>query len=128
MERQREALLALGRSRFNVEPEYLFAKYPEIAVLRHPISRKWFALIEPVARSMVNVEGEGEIEVLNVKCHPVMIGGLLEEPGFRPGYHMNKNHWISVLLDSGVDLDRMAALMDLSYELVSPKAKKKRKG
>lgn len=126
MKSQREQLLELSRERFGVEPEYLFAKYPEIAVLRHPGSRKWFAVIEPVDRATMQTDGEGEIQVLNVKCHPMMIGGLLEEPGFRPGYHMNKNHWISILLDSGVPLEKMMTLVEMSWDLVAPKRRKKR--
>lgn len=114
-------ILDKGRELYGVEPEYLFAAYPDIAVLRHPLSRKWFAVVEPVSRQTMNAPGEGDIDVLNLKCHPMMVSALLQEPGFRPAYHMSKVHWISVLLDSGVDMEQILTLIDMSYDLVGPK-------
>lgn len=36
----------------------------------------------------------------------------------RPGYHMNKRHWITVELDSRADATEVDQLLDESYRLV----------
>ena len=48
------------------------------------------------------------------------------EKGFRPAYHMNKNHWISILLNDSVSDDQIFPLLELSYDSVAPKHKKRR--
>lgn len=44
--------------------------------------------------------GEGTVDVLNLKCEPLMTAPCSHEPGVLPAYHMNKEHWITILLDS----------------------------
>ncbi len=111
--------------RYGCEPEYLWAKYPSYAVFRHPASQKWYALIASVPRNKLGLPGNSEEDVINIKCSPLMIGSLLPEQGFLPAYHMNKNHWISVLLDGSVSDETICSLLELSYDSVAPKRKKK---
>ncbi|WP_243208537.1 MmcQ/YjbR family DNA-binding protein [Oscillibacter hominis] len=35
-----------------------------------------------------------------MKCAPALICFLRQRPGFPPAYHMNKDRWVSILLDS----------------------------
>lgn len=46
-----------------------------------------------------------------------MLGSLLEEKGFYPAYHMNKEHWITIFLDGSVDDEKILSLIDISYDL-----------
>ena len=39
---------------------------------------------------------------------------------------MNKNHWISIVLDNSVPDDQITPLLELSYDSVAPKRRKKR--
>ena len=43
----------------------------------------------------IGLTGEGEVDILNVKCDPILSGSLRMQPGFFPAYHMNKEKWIS---------------------------------
>lgn len=55
--------------------------------------------------------------MLNVKADPILIGSLLPLPGYFPAYHMNKENWISILLEES-DLDKnIRNLLQMSYEL-----------
>ena len=38
-------------------------------------------------------------------------------PAVLPGYHMNKRHWISVILDGSMDDNEILPLIEDSYEL-----------
>lgn len=91
---------------------------PTYEVFRHESSKKWFALVMEIPRSRLALQGEDIVTVLNLKCDPLLSGSLRAEPGFFPAYHMNKEHWISVLLDT-VDDDKLRFLIDMSWELIS---------
>lgn len=64
---------------------------------------------------------EGIADVLNVKCDPVLIGSLRMQEGFYPAYHMNKETWISVLLDQPERDETIKNLLALSYEITKSK-------
>ena len=70
--------------------------------------------------------GENALDVMDIKCSTIMIGSLLSTKGFLPAYHMNKNHWISIVLDNSVPDDQIIPLLELSYDSVAPKRRKKR--
>lgn len=111
--------------RYGCEPEHLWAKYPGYAVFRHPTSRKWYAVIMDVPRNKLGLTGSSVTDIIDVKCSPLMIGSLLQEQGILPSYHMNKNLWITVLLDDSVADETILSLLELSYNSVAPKRKKK---
>lgn len=112
------------RAVYGVEPEHLWANYPNYAVFRHPGSKKWFAVLMDVPRCKLGLDGEERVELMDIKCSPLMTGSLLSEEGFLPAYHMNKNTWISVLLADSVPDEKIAALLDFSYDSSAPKRKK----
>ena len=56
---------------------------------------------------------------LNLKCEPLHAELLRERyPAVLPGYHMNKRHWNSVLLDGSIPAEQLLAMIDASYDLV----------
>lgn len=112
------------QDRYGSEPEHLWAKYPDYAVFRHPASKKWYALFMTVPKNRLGLDSNEPIPVLDIKCSPLMTGSLLSETGFLPAYHMNKNTWISVLLDNSIPDDKICALLELAYNSVVPKRRK----
>src|SRR5258705_13997999 len=62
----------------------------------------------------------------NVKCDPERAIELREEyPCVLPGYHMNKKHWNTIIVDGSVPTKQLKEWIDHSYELVSNRASKK---
>jgi predicted DNA-binding protein (MmcQ/YjbR family) len=111
----RKAIIAYVKSQYGIEPDYPWAKNPNYAILRHKNSRKWFAAIVDIAKEKLGLEGDKVVDVLNLKCDPLLIGPLRKEPGIYPAYHMNKEHWISILLDSPIPKAKVFGLIDISY-------------
>lgn len=122
---QRERIMEHIQSTYGTGPEYLWADSPDTAVFRHPASRKWFAILMDVAPSRLGLPGEGTVWVMNIKSNPLMIGSLLSEKGFLPAYHMNKDHWVSILLDGTISDKQILPLLELSYDSVTPKRRRK---
>jgi len=70
---------------------------------------------------------EGDLSV-NLKCDPEKAVELREEyDAVQPGYHMNKKHWNTVMLDGSIADEQIFQWIDDSYRLIAgslPKAKK----
>ena len=63
---------------------------------------------------------------INLKCDPEEIPELREQyPAVQPGYHMNKKHWITVMMDDSLPDDLIRSWIDNSYQLVVAKLPKK---
>ena len=105
-------------------PDYPF-EVSSAAVLRHGDNKKWFAIIMDVKRSSLGLEGDGRVDVMNVKMKPEMVESFLKEKGFVPAYHMSKKHWISVLLDGSAEKDAIRFVLEVSYTLTAKKKKSK---
>lgn len=101
---------------YGVSGEYPFAMDTTTCVFRHQGNRKWFAVIMEIPREKLGLSG-GNIQVVNVKCDPRLIGTFRQEAGIFPAYHMSKAHWLTVSLDGTVDADKMKFLIDMSYDL-----------
>ena len=101
--------------RYEVAPDYPWNDGD--AVLRHLKSRKWFALVMTIDGTKLGLVDAGQVEILNVKCDPFLIGSLRLENGFHPAYHMNKDKWLTIRLDGSVPLGEIKKLIDLSFEL-----------
>jgi predicted DNA-binding protein (MmcQ/YjbR family) len=57
----------------------------------------------------------------NVKCNPEKALELREEypESVLPGYHMNKKHWNTVIVDGRISANKLKEMIRESYELVS---------
>ena len=67
----------------------------------------------------------------NLKCDPDLALELRDRyEQVRPGYHMNKKHWNTVEIDSGIPEAELRRMIDYSYDLVVqslPRANRSRK-
>ena len=56
---------------------------------------------------------------MNVKCDPELAVDLRERyEAVRPGYHMNKTHWNTVVLDGSIPPSEIRKMIDHSYEQI----------
>lgn len=114
---KRKDILKYVKDNYRTEPDYPWESSPDAGVLRHKINRKWYGLIMEVSYQTVGIEKEGTIDIINIKLDPDMVINLQSQKGFRPAYHMNKVHWITIILDGSVKDDLIYNLIDLSFDL-----------
>lgn len=98
--------------------EHLWKKFPENAIYRRKDNGKWYAAILNVERKKLKIDGEGTIEVIDLKMAPDLIPAVTDHKKYFPGYHMNKHHWITICLDGSVPLKEICRRIDESYALV----------
>ncbi len=121
---QRERITRYIQDTYGTQAEYLWADSPGNAIFRHSASKKWYAAMMRILPEKLGLTGEEALDVMDIKCSTIMIGSLLSTKGFLPAYHMNKNHWTSIVLDNSVPDDQITPLLELSYDNVAPKRRK----
>ncbi|MGJ8697818.1 MAG: MmcQ/YjbR family DNA-binding protein [Verrucomicrobiaceae bacterium] len=88
-------------------------------------------LVYKVGEKMFATLGfEDEVGRMNLKCDPERAVELREEyEAILPGYHMNKKHWNTLVLDGSLGSGLVRELMEHSYDLVvAGMTKKQREG
>jgi predicted DNA-binding protein (MmcQ/YjbR family) len=84
-------------------------------VLRHGTNKKSFALIM----------NHGGKLYLNLKCDPLEADFLRQAfEGVMPGWHINKEHWNTVVIGTDVQDEEIKRQIGNSYELIKPKVRK----
>ena len=121
----RDEVLRYVKRKYKSEAEYLWARYPTYAIVRHQDNQKWYGLIMNIPRSRLGLQGDEIVDVLNVKLGDTLLCDLLiQEKGIFPGYHLNKGNWISILLDGTVPMKEIRDLIDRSYLVTASKKTK----
>lgn len=88
------------------------------ATIKTTNSKKWYGIFMSVSYKTLGLDKSGKIDILNVKLNPELIESLIDKKHFFPAYHMNKKYWITILLDSDMDLNLVKSLIDESFNLV----------
>ena len=110
---------------YGTSQDYPFDEDFETAVLRHVDNRKWYAIVMRVSRSKFGFDSDEVIDVVNLKLPTEMFGSFGAADGVYPAYHMNKLHWISVLLPDSHE-DVIQFLVNVSFEATKDKRKRKK--
>ena len=110
---------------YGTSPDYPFDEDFETAVLRHEDNLTWYAIVMRISRRKFGFDSDEVIDIVNLKLPTEMFGSFGAADGVYPAYHMNKLHWISVLLPDVSD-DVVQFLVNVSFEATkSPKKKSK---
>lgn len=110
-------LIEYVQEEYGVVADYPFSdeKVPS-PVFRHKHNKKWFAIGMNVSKNRICTESKTKVWVINLKCDPFLKGALLEEKGVYPAYHMNKEHWISAILEE-VEKQTLLSALQMSFDL-----------
>ncbi len=103
---------------YDVEPDYPFTKTKDkdTATFRHKRHKKWFALVMDIPKSKLGLDSLEVSTVVNMKYSEDMLLVFGRPRGVYPAYHMNKVHWVSVLLDTADD-ETIKLILEESYNL-----------
>jgi predicted DNA-binding protein (MmcQ/YjbR family) len=121
----KQQYFTLCQDAYGTLPDYPFEEDFETAVLRHADTRKWYGIVMKVSRRKFGFDSDEAVDVVNLKLPLDMYGSFGAADGVYPAYHMNKMHWISVLLpDAQTELTQF--LTSVSYDATKEKKKRKK--
>ena len=115
----RKQILKFVKQKYNICEEYLWDKFPNYCVFRNTKNKKWFGIIMNVSSQKIGINKDENIDILVVKCEPVLRDLLLTKSGYYHAYHLNKNGWITLILDGTLNLNEITKMIEYSYELVN---------
>ncbi len=114
----RDKYVSYLQSHFSANPDFPWESTPDACVFRCS-NNKWFALIMKIKYRQLGLKSEEEVFVVNLKADENTIPTLIDNKSIFKAYHMNKKHWITILLTAVTDFDTLCELTQNSYELVS---------
>lgn len=90
-----------------------FKKHPDILALVNE-KNKWYSLFLDVDYNKLNKNTDitTKVKILNVKYPTDKILEIIDNKNIFPAYHMNKKHWISIVIDKNIKLETIKELID----------------
>lgn len=104
--------------KFGTEPEAPWEDSPDAYTFKTAKRNKWYALFMTIPYKSLGLVAKGALDVVNIKLPPEKVLDLIDRVHFYPAYHMNKKHWITIVLDKEVDEPLVQQLLEESYGLV----------
>lgn len=109
------------KQNYDSEPEFLWLKFPRYAVFRHSENKKWYAVLIAINARKLGLKNDEVVNVINIKAEPKSIINLVYNKRYFKAYHMNKKHWLSILLDENAEFKAVCELIAISYEMTRKK-------
>lgn len=115
-------LIAHVHREYGCHLEYLWQRSPNNGIWRRGDNQKWFACLLLVPCSKI-IPGPDDalINVLNLRCAPDVLDFIIDGRNIFPGWHMNKRHWISIILDGRMKNDDIYKLLKASHDIAAKK-------
>lgn len=104
--------------RFGTVPDAPWPETPENFTFKTARRNKWYALFMTIPYKSLGLAKAGKVDVVNIKLPPAKILQLVDRQHFYPAYHMNKKHWLTVMLQKDADISLVQELLAESYQLV----------
>lgn len=117
---QAQAIIQYVRETYGDELEFLWPSTPRNAIWRNPQNRKWYGIILTIQKNKLGFASDEVIEILDLRFDKNSARDFAaSSEHIFPGYHMNRNSWITIILDHSLPTSEICALLDHSYTPVS---------
>lgn len=97
--------------------EFLWKASPTSSVLRRQDNAKWYCAFLTVEACKLGLPGNDVLEIADVRCRTEELERLIDGRRYFAGYHMNKKHWLTMMLDGSIPLEELRARLDESWRL-----------
>lgn len=114
---QAQMAIEYVRKKYGDEPEFLWTKSPNNAVLRRKDSRKWYAAILTASGRKIGLNTDKIVEIIDLRMKADDRDNILSREHYYPGWHMNKKSWYTLVLDDCVADEEIKLRIIESYEL-----------
>ena len=114
---QAKEIICYVREKYGDELEFLWEKFPDNAIWRRKDNKKWYGALLTVKASKLGLDDDKPIEILDLRIKTEDIEATVDNTRFFPGYHMNKKHWYTLLLDGSTPIEEICNRIDESYIL-----------
>lgn len=120
---QTKAIIAYVQKKYQCTLEHLWPEAPENAVWRRKDNRKWFGTVLTVPKNKLGHAENKSVEIIDLHATPEQVADYITRKHYYPGWHMNKKHWYTIILDNSLPTEEICRRIDESYHSVATKAK-----
>lgn len=114
---QTKRLIEYVREKYGRELEFLWEKFDDNAVWRRTDTGKWFAAVLTVSRRKLGLNSDEVVEIIDLRLPPEKMEQLVDNEKYFGGWHMNKKHWYTIILDRSIGFEELCRRVDESYSL-----------
>lgn len=114
---QAKEIICYVREKYGDELEFLWEKFPDNAIWRRKDNEKWYGALLTVKASKLSLDGDTINEILDLRIKPEEIETTVDHKRFFMGYHMNKKHWYTLLLNGSIPTEEICRRIDESFLL-----------
>lgn len=114
---QAKQVIKYVREKYNGELEYLWSKFPKNAVWRHRENNQWYGAMLVISKTKIGLEDDTNINIIDLKYPKEDIEKIIDNKNIFAGYHMNKEHWITIPLDNTMQIEDIYKYIDISYQI-----------
>ena len=115
--KQAKEIISYVCKTYGDELEFLWAKFAGYAIWGRKDNKKWYGVMLTVKACKLGISSDESVEILDLRINPDDMESTIDKKRFFPGYHMNKKHWYTILLDGSVDTKEICERIDKSYIL-----------
>lgn len=115
--KQTNEIINYIKDKYGDELEFLWEKFDNNAIVRRIDNKKWYGLFGIISLDKLGIDSHKEVEILNVRCDN--IENVVDNKTIFLGYHMNKKHWITIILNNNMSTKNIINLLDKSYNLAN---------
>ena len=116
---QTQTVIEYIKNKYNDELEFLWDKFPNNAIFRRKDNKKWYAVLLTIPLNKLKIKSNEIVEIIDIKASEEQINELIDNKTVYEGYHMNKKHWITVVLNGSIQNEKLFELIDKSYQLAN---------
>lgn len=109
-------LIAYIKEAYGDELEFLWEKYPDAAVWRRKDTKKWYGLLVTISKRKLGLSSDEIVEAVDLRIPAKESAAIVDGIRYFPGYHMNKKHWYTIILDGSVPSPELCRRVDDSYK------------
>jgi len=124
---QANRLMSLISERYHELPDYPFED-PHIknyGVFRYHSNKKWYGLVMNIKKSALGVDSEDHVDVINVRIDENNRDNIINNKNIFPSYHMNKQKWVSIVLDDTLTDEEVMSYINYSRNFMMGKTARK---
>lgn len=114
---QSKQIIKYIKEKYDNEPEFLWEKFAGNAVFRHKENNKWYGILITISKSKLGLDSDEIVDIIDLKILPENIEKIVDNEKYFLGYHMNKKHWFSIILNDSVPTKRIFEFIDISYNI-----------
>lgn len=115
--RDAKRIISYCEEKYNNQLEFLWKKFSDNAIIRRKDNQKWYLVFACVSKAKLGLDSNEVAEIICFRMESSKLELIVDQKKYFRGYHMNKKHWVSIILDESIKEEELYQIIDDSYLL-----------